>query len=191
MSKLHYLTALLIVILLAIASGWIFESIEKNPILTKDKARHDPDYFLHQFTATTMNANGKPAYKVMAQHLEHYPDDNSMKLQNPLFSFYENNIKTWTAQSREATVMEDGEKIYLSGDVVLNQIKISEKEIPAILSAEQLTIEPKKDIAHTKSSINLRKGKNTIDAVGMHADLKKGRIEFLSNTRSHYVSANQ
>ena len=191
MSKLHYLTALLIVILLAIASGWIFESIENNPTLTKEKVRHDPDYFLHHFTATTMDANGKPSYKVTAEHLEHYPDDDSMKLQTPFFSFYENNIKTWTAQAHEATVVEDGEKIHLSGEVVLNQIKISKKDIPAILTAEQLTIEPKKDIAHTKTKINLRKGKNTIDAVGMRADLNKGRIEFLSKTRSHYVSTNK
>lgn len=191
MSKLHYLTALLIVILLAIASGWIFESIEKNPILTKEKVRHNPDYFLTHFTATTMDASGKPAYKVTAKHLEHYPDDDSMKLQSPFFSFYENNIKTWTAQSHEATVVKNGEKIHLSGNVVLNQIKISTKDIPAILTAEQLTIEPKKDIAYTKSKINLRKGKNTIDAVGMRADLNKGRIEFLSNTRSHYVSTDK
>ena len=189
MSKLHYLTALLIVILLAIASGWIFESIEKNPILTKEKTRHDPDYFLHRFTATTMDANGKPSYKVTAEHLDHYPDDDSMKLQTPFFSFYENNIKTRTAQALEATVLQDGEKIHLTGEVILNQIKILAKDIPVILTAEQLTIEPKKDIAHTKSKINLRKGKNTIDAVGMRTNLKKGKIEFLSNTRSHYVSA--
>ena len=138
-----------------------------------------------------MNANGKPAYKVTAKHLEHYPDDDSMKLQTPFFSFYENNIKTWTAQSHEATVVKNGEKIHLSGNVVLSQIKISTKDIPAILTAEQLTIEPNQDIAYTKSRINLRKGKNTIDAVGMRADLNKGRIEFLSKTRSHYVSTDK
>lgn len=191
MSKLHYLTALLIVILLAIASGWIFESFENNPILSDEKVRHDPDYYLHGFTATTMDANGKPSYKVTAKHLEHYPDDDSMKLQTPFFSFYENNIKTWTAQAHEAIIVENGEKIHLSGEVILNQIKISTKDIPAILTTEQLTIESDNDTAHTKSKINLRKGKNTIDAVGMRADLNKGRIEFLSKTRSHYVSENK
>ena len=187
MSKLHYLTALLLVILLAIASGWVFESIEKNPILTKEKVRHTPDYFLDGFTATTIGKNGKPTYKVKAKRLEHYPDDDSMKLQYPQFSFYENNIKTWTAQAHEALVVQNGEKIHLSGEVILNQIKISKKDIPAILTAEQLTIEPNQDIAHTKSKIKLRRGKNTIDAVGMRADLNKGRIEFFSKTRSHYV----
>ena len=62
MGKLHYLTALLLIILLAIVSGWIFESIDKSPVLTKEKLRHDPDYFLKNFTATTMDNKGKPAY---------------------------------------------------------------------------------------------------------------------------------
>ena len=46
MGKLHYLTVLVLIILLAIASGWIFDSIDKTPVLTKEKLRHDPDYFL-------------------------------------------------------------------------------------------------------------------------------------------------
>lgn len=189
MTRLHYLTILLLVILLAIASGWVFESIEQNPILTKEKKRHDPDYFLNNFTATTMNTNGKPAYKVKAKHLDHYPDDNSMKLQFPFISFYENNINTWTAEAEEALVVQNGKKIHLSGNVILNQVQNSPKDnLPIILTAEQLTIEPKQDIAHTTSKIKLRQGENTIDSVGMRADMKKNKIEFLSNTRSHYVS---
>lgn len=189
MTRLYYLTILLIVILLAIASGWIFESIEKSPILTKEQKRHDPDYFLHNFTATTMNATGKPAYKLKAKHLEHYPDDDSMKLQYPLFSFYENDINTWNAEAKEALVVQNGKKIHLSGNVILNQLQSSSKDnAPIILTAEQLTIEPKRDIAHTKSKIELRQGENTINSTGMRADMKKNRIEFLSNTRSHYVS---
>lgn len=189
MGRLHYLTILLLIILLAIVSGWVFESIEKNPILTKEKVRHDPDYFLKNFTATTMDEKGQPAYQVKAKHLEHYPDDDSMKLQYPLFSFYENNIKTWTAQANEGLVVQNGEKIHLSGSVILNQIKNSTKDsAPIILTAEQLTIEPKRDIAHTKSKIKLSQGQNTISAIGMRADMNRSRIEFFSNTRSHYVS---
>lgn len=85
MTKLHYLTALLLITFLAIISGWVFESIEKHPILTKEKPRHDPDYFLKNFTATTMDSKGKPAYQVKAMHLKHYPDDGSMELQTFIF----------------------------------------------------------------------------------------------------------
>ena len=186
MGKLHYLTALLLIILLAIVSGWVFESINKSPILTKEKLRHDPDYFFKNFTATTIDNNGKPAYKVKAQYLEHYPDDDSTKLQHPLFSFYENNIKTWTAQANEALIIQNNETIYLTGQVTLNQISLDNNP-PMILTAEQLTIELEKNLAHTKTKINFQQGENVIFAVGMNADLHNNKVEFLSKTRSHYV----
>jgi len=191
MGKLHYFTALLLIILLAIASGWIFESIENNPILTKEKPRHIPDYFLKNFTSTTMNNRGDIAYKVKAKQLEHYPDDGSMKLLQPIFSFYENNIKIWTAQANEALILQNNEKIHLKGNVILQQIlssnKNSIKNEAMTLTAKQLTIEPEKSLAHTKSKIKLLKGSNSIQALGMRADMSKNRIEFLSKTRSHYV----
>lgn len=188
MSKLHYFTALLLIVLLAIVSGWIFESIEKSPILTKEKVRHDPDYFLKNFTATTMDETGNPAYKVKANHLEHYPDDDSMKLQKPDFSFYNDKLKIWTAQANEALVLKGGEKIQLTGNVILKQILSSNKNaLPMILKAENLTIEPDKNLAHTKSKIKLLQGQSYIQAVGMRADISKNKIEFLAKTRSHYV----
>ena len=188
MGKLHYLTALLLIILLAVVSGWIFESIDNNPIRTKEKVRHEPDYFLKNFTAMTMDEMGKPAYQVKANHLEHYPDDGSMKLQQPIFSFYKDNTKIWTAQANEALVLRNNEIIHLTGEVVLNKVLTSAKDNEAMfLTADQLTIEPEKNIAHTKSKIKLNKGKSYIQAVGMRADMNKNKIEFLSNTRSHYV----
>ena len=188
MGKLHYLTALLLIILLAVFSGWVFETIEKSPILKKEKLRHDPDYFLKGFTSTTMNNTGKPAYQIKAEHLEHYPDDDSMMLRQPFFSFYENNSKTWTAQANEAIFLQKTQQIHLKGNVILNQILTSNKNnLPIKLMAEQLTIEPEKNLAHTKSKIKLYKGKSHIQATGMRADMTKNRIEFLSRTRSHYV----
>jgi len=188
MGKLHYLTALLLIVLLAVVSGWIFDSIEKKPGTTKQKVRHIPDYFLKNFTATTMNNKGKPAYQIKAHHLEHYPDDDSMKLQHPLFTFYSDNKKNWTAQADEAQLMSNSEIIHLTGNVILNQVgDAKNKQMPIQLKAEQLTIEVENNIAHSKSKVQLNKGKSYIQAVGMRADLNKNKIEFLSKTRSHYV----
>lgn len=184
MGKLYYLTALLLIILLAIASGWIFETIEKSPIGKKEKARHNPDYFLKNFTATTMDEEGKLAYKIKAEHLEHFPDNNSMVLQQPIFSFYEKELINWTAQSDNAIILESDEIINLSGNVVLNQI---DEKNPISLSAEQLSIEPKKSLTHTKSKIKLNKENSSIQAIGMRADMKSNKIKFISKTKSHYI----
>lgn len=164
-----------------------FESIDIKPILTKEKPRHDPDYFLKNFTATTIDKKGKPAYQVKAQHLVHFPDDDSMKLQYPLFSFYENNVIIWTAQANEALVLQNNEKIFLNGQVIFNQVSLDKNTPPITLTAEQLTIEPEKNLAHTKTKVNLQRGSDVVQAIGMRADMIKNKIEFLHNTRSHYV----
>ncbi len=187
MGKLHYLTALLLIILLAIASGWVFESIDKNPILSKKKIRHNPDYFLKNFTATTMDTSGKPAYKVKATHLDHYPDDDSVKMQQPFFTFYEQHKKAWTVYANEALVLQKKDQIYLTGNVILKQVRSAKSPQPIRLTAEQLTIEAKRNLVHTRSKIKLYKGKSTIQAIGLRADMSKKSIEFLSQTRSHYV----
>jgi lipopolysaccharide export system protein LptC len=154
--------------------------------MTDEAQRHTPDYFLQNFTATTMNKQGQPAYKVTSVHMDHFPDDDSMKLQQPVFTFYENNIQTWSAQATEAIILQDEKKIHLNGDVILQQLDKREAT-PLLITAEQLTVEPEKQRASSKSKIKLIKGDNTIQATGMRADMNKNRIEFLSNTRSHYV----
>jgi LPS export ABC transporter protein LptC len=84
--------------------------------------------------------------------------------------------------------MSNSEIIHLSGNVILKQVIPSNGQgKPLHLNAEQLTIETEKNIAHSRSKIKLSKGQNYIQATGMRADLNKNRIEFLSNTRSHYV----
>ncbi|MFK5913269.1 MAG: LPS export ABC transporter periplasmic protein LptC [Woeseiaceae bacterium] len=184
MEKLRYITALLLIILLTIVVARIFKSIDESPTATKEKTHHTPDYFLKNFTSTTMDETGKPSYKVKAAYLEHFPDNDSMKLEYPLFSFYENNIKTWTVKADEALLFNKDEVIKLKGNVLLNKINTKD---PTQLLSEQLTIELKLDRVHTKSKVEFRNGYNIIKAIGMKADIKNNKIEFLSNTRSHYV----
>lgn len=189
MSKLHYLTALLFIILLAIASTWVFESIKNSPILNDEVLRHDPDYFLENFTATTTNVEGKLAYKVSGTYLEHYPDDNSLKLIQAVFSFYENERINWTVRANEAVIFQDSQKVYLSGNVVMDQFPDQkENKRPLQLTTEQLFIDMKKEIASTKSKIKFTQAANRIQGIGMNADMKKNKIEFMSQVRSRYVS---
>jgi len=55
------------------------------------------------------------------------------------------------------------------------------------LTAKHLTIEPKRLFAHTTSKIKLQKGSDYILSTGMRVDMSRNKIEFLSETRSHYV----
>lgn len=185
MGKLHYLTVLLLIILLAIASGWIFDSFDKRTVVDKEELRHNPDYFLHNFSASVMNKKGKLAYQVKSVHLEHFPDDDTMELKQPVFTFYTDNLISWTGQSDAAIIYQQDKIIKLSGHVILQQTANSSKN-PMLLNARQLTIEPERNRVTSKSFIKLTQGKNYIQSKGMRANLNQRKIEFLSKTSSHY-----
>ena len=186
MGKLHYLTVLLLIILLAIASGWIFDSFDKKTVVDSEELRHNPDYFLHNFSASVMNKKGKLAYQVKSVHLEHFPDDDTMQLKKPVFTFYTDNQISWIAQSDDALIYQQDKKIKLSGHVILQETAKTTKT-PMLLNARQLTIEPERNRVTTKTFIKLTQGKNYIQSKGMRANIHKRKIEFLSNTFSHYT----
>ena len=93
----------------------------------------------------------------------------------------------WTAQADEAVILQNNETIYLNGQAILKQVTSKSIISPMVLMADQLTIEPAKKLAHTKTKIKLQKGHDAINAIGMRADMSNNRIEFLQKTRSQYV----
>lgn len=186
MGRLHYFTLLVLIILLAIASGGLFRSFERKPIIPTEAPRHVPDYFLKNFTATTMDPRGRTKYVVKAEHLDHFADDDSMDMQQPWFEFFEARGDTWTAVAQQGQILEKGKKIMLSGKVVLQQPQLSGREA-VVVNADQLTILPDKHVVETSQRVEVLQGKHRITADGMKADMQSGRLEFLANTRSYYV----
>ncbi len=186
MGRLHYFILLLLVILLAIISGWIFDSFDKKESGSKQTRQHVPDYFLREFEATSMNSKGEPAYRTMATLLQHYPDDNSMQLQQPRFWLYQKKQPAWYATALQATDYPQRGELQLAGKVQLRQLNPAAHRSPLQLEGEQLVIQADKNRLYSTEAVTLRQGNNTIAAIGMRADLKQQQLEFLSRTRTRY-----
>ena len=81
---------------------------------------HEPDYYIHKFTATGRDANGI-AYVLEAKRLAHFPDDNTALLDEPRLVQYEQDKSSRTTSSDSGLVYEDGTKILLQGNVQVTQ----------------------------------------------------------------------
>lgn len=77
--------ALLLTVLLLAALAWWLPNALVTPAvsLLELRARHDPDYVIEHFTATAMDQQGRPKYRLIAQRLVHYPDDLTSHLTEP------------------------------------------------------------------------------------------------------------
>ena len=185
MSKLHYITILLLVILIAAFSNWLLSSFETKPLGIKKEVRHDPDYFIDQFVATQLNQSGKPRYRLEADKLNHYPDDDSIELTRLKLKLFRVKLPAWTAEADEGLVLKKGTLIKLKGHVVMQRPK-SRNEAAVKLVTRNLVIYPQKEYAETAAAVKITSADSIIEATGMKVYLADGRLELLSDTRGKY-----
>ena len=99
---------------------------------------HEPDYYIHKFTATGRDANGI-AYVLEAKRLAHFPDDNTALLDEPRLVQYDDDKSARTTFSDSGLVYENGTKILLQGNVQVTQ-GATDKAVGSVTSADRMTI---------------------------------------------------
>lgn len=99
---------------------------------------HEPDYYIHKFTATGRDANGI-AYVLEAKRLAHFPDDNTALLDEPRLVQYEQDTSSRTTSSDSGLVYENGTKILLQGNVQVTQ-GATDAAVGSVTSADRMTI---------------------------------------------------
>ncbi len=100
---------------------------------------HEPDYYIHKFTATGRDANGI-AYVLEAKRLAHFPDDNTALLDEPRLVQYEQDRSSRTTHSDSGLVYENGTKILLRGNVQVTQEATGTAPGGSVTSADRMTI---------------------------------------------------
>ena len=79
-NRITLVTALAI---LAAVSWWLTERSADRGEVRDGSPRHELDYFIENFTATTMDTQGRRKHELRATRLVHYPDDDSIELEHP------------------------------------------------------------------------------------------------------------
>ena len=111
-----------------------------KPTLSQNETviSHEPDYYIHKFTATGRDANGI-AYVLEAKRLAHFPDDNTALLDEPRLVQYEQDTSSRTTSSDSGLVYENGTKILLQGNVQVTQ-GATDTAVGSVTSADRMTI---------------------------------------------------
>lgn len=184
MSRLHYFLILLFVIMLTAFGNWLLKSIEITTHHQEKALRHDPDYYLDQFTGKVFNADGSLHYKLDADHMKHYPDDNSVHVTMPVLQLFREPHPPWILTADEGLVLNDGDLIHLNGAVDITQPGTSQTTMKLV--TRDLRLYTDQDYAETDARVEISQGTSRTTAIGMHADLRLGRVELLSKTRGKY-----
>lgn len=177
----------LILFILALAAflSWWLSSTGPSFVPRLIEQRHEPDYYLINFTLTTMGDSGSPKHRLSADNMYHFPDNDTATLENPLLVIYQADLDSWQIQAERGLVSEAGQAVQLQGDVFIEQIDPDIEQGMEIVTRD-LHISPEEEFASTEQPILIRDHYGVTEAVGMQVDLKAHHLQLMSQVRGNY-----
>lgn len=106
--------------LMALGAYWLAHTA---PGAAETKAaaplRHQPDYFMTAFSMIAYDANGRIKSEVMGKEIRHYPDNDTVEIDQPRIQAFGQDGKRATARAALARAKGDGSEVELIGDAFL------------------------------------------------------------------------
>lgn len=175
----------LILLLIAVGSGWMLKELSDEEIVKPDASRHTPDFYMDDFSTTTMDESGNPKRRLMAEHMEHFPDTDTNEFEKPYLIIYHPTRPPWHVKSERGWVSGGNEVMLLLGKVHIwqdNEAGIRELDI----KTRDLRVLPESQYGETDKPVVIRTQTTESRSVGMRAYLEQRRVELLSRVRTVY-----
>ncbi len=93
----------------------LLEDPKSQPI--PGDSRHDPDYYVENFTATGVDETGQNRYVLEAERMVHFPDDDTALLDKPHIIQYKDGLAPRHSYSDSGWVAPGGDEVLLTGNV--------------------------------------------------------------------------
>jgi len=183
LQRLREWSILLPLLLLLGATYWLNQQVRPLPPVSDGNKRHDPDFIISKFAATTLNEQGTPHFVLSAQKMVHYPDNDSTHLDDlQLSSLYSDHPPVYTS-ARQGEISSKGKEVFLRDEVKLvRAADATQSEMT--FTTTYLHAIPDLDLMDTDRPVTMMDAHNVIHAVGMKFDNKARIIKLLAQVTS-------
>lgn len=107
---------LLLMAALALGTWWL---VKNTPLLENEREvaplRHAPDYTMNQFMVQRFAASGAMRVQIEGDVMRHYPDTDTIEIDNPRIRAFGEDGRITNATARTAIANRDGSEVQLSG----------------------------------------------------------------------------
>src|SRR5512137_1551159 len=134
------ITAIIAILLLASLAGvtYWFSQVGRYGNLANPVSREGPDFVVNGVTLTQFDAMGRATSRLFAEKMMHYAADDRAELQRPHYVTLRPDQPQLEARAQQALVEGSGERVVLTGDVVVTRAPGEEGEPPMRLTTEKL-----------------------------------------------------
>ncbi len=168
--------------------GWWLQAHIRPPERPPVRSAGDvPDYYIDDFTATTMGPDGRPKQRLSASTLLHYASDGHADLTRPQMTFFRSAGAPWNARSETGWVSGDSQTVKLLGEVHIARAATATNRAVSV-DTRNLLVRPGQDYAETSERAVIRSQGSTLRGVGMQAHFNLGQLKLLSQVSGEYVN---
>jgi len=179
------ITAFIAIVLLASLAGvsyWYSQTTRLKKI-SSPVSREGPDFVVNGVTLTQFDETGRATNRLHAAELMHFAADDHSELAQPRLISLRPNQPQLEARAKSANVEAGGERVLLSGDVVVTRAPGRDGSPPMQLRTEQLTAIPDLDRYSTDVAAEIDNGDSVVRSIGMDYDNVQRVIKFRSQVR--------
>lgn len=174
--------AVLALALLAAWSVWWLRHLQTAPAPGHTATTHRIDYTMEKFELTAMDATGKPQYRLQADGMSHFADDDSSEFTQPRVEYIANNSEHLRLEGERGWMAAHGDEIRLLGAV---RIEGFAKQ-PFTLLTRDVSFTPDDSLAETTAAVEVTSAGLRVSAVGMRAHIDQQRVQLLAKVHGRY-----
>ena len=150
---------------LALLTFYLERAVREDETPTAAR-RHDPDYYVVNFTTTTYNAEGAAETRMSAERMVHYPDDDTTELVEPRVLQSKPNEPRYSVRAERGQLSRDGDEVFLYGGVLLVR-EASEHGPEARMTTEFLHVLRERSLVRTDKEVKIVEGSRSLQGRGM------------------------
>ena len=126
-TRITNLLPIILMLFLAALTLWLRITMEEPGTSGKGPHRHDPDAIIDNLTVTRLDDRGVAQYKLTANRMLHFGDDDTTELTAPQVVKLGDG-PTVTVTAERGTVTRDGDEAFFHGNVLVVRAATAERE---------------------------------------------------------------
>jgi lipopolysaccharide export system protein LptC len=186
--RITAIIAVLLLAALAAASYWYSHAIryQSTPVPV---SREGPDFVADTVTLTQFDAEGRATNRLLAETLSHFPSDDRIEVSRPRLVSLRPDQPQLDVRSQRALVEKGGERVVMTGNVVVSRAAGGADEPPMRMTTERLVALPDQEKYSTDVLADFERGGSRISSIGMDYDHLSRVVRFHSRVRGTVEAA--
>ena len=166
----------------AASSAWLLQWLSEEPgsIIADAKS---PDYYMENFSALTMEEDGKPKNRLSAAYMAHYPHNDSTELLEPRMEIFRGDGLPLRLAAQQGRMDGNNDIILFKGAVTMwKQNEDGESTLQVKTSDARVFLD--EEYAESDRYTTITTNSATITGVGVRAWLPEGRLEVVKHEKT-------